>query len=78
VEILSPGTRDRDLIFKKDIYQQQRVPWYLIVDPENNTLQPLRLDDSGCYQCVAHDGILVVDICKECLLAVHVGQLFPS
>lgn len=76
VEILSASTRQRDLTFKKQIYQEQSVPWYLIIDPEQKTLQALRLDADGEYQSVAHDETLAVDICDQCSLAVKVGGLF--
>jgi Uma2 family endonuclease len=76
VEILSASTRERDLTFKKQIYQQQAVPWYLIIDPEANTLQALRLDADGEYQPVDHAESLMVDICGDCSLAVRVDRLF--
>ena len=76
VEILSASTRERDLTFKKQIYQQQAVPWYLIIDPEANTLQALRLDADGDYQPVDHAESLMVDICGDCSLAVRVDRLF--
>ncbi len=76
VEVLSASTRERDLTFKRQIYEQQKVPWYLILDPDNNTLLALRLDADGEYQAVTHDDTLNVDICGECSLAVQVGRVF--
>ncbi len=76
VEILSASTRERDLTFKKQIYEQQAVPWYLIIDPDANTLQALRLNDAGEYQPVEHTESLSVDICGNCSLAVRVDRLF--
>ena len=76
VEILSESTRQRDQTFKKDLYQQNRVPWYLIVDADEQVLQALRLDDAGQYQEVTHADPLNVDICETCQLAVKVDRLF--
>ena len=76
VEILSASTRERDLTFKKQIYQQQTVPWYLIVDPDANTLQAQSLNTDGEYQLVDHNESLMVDICGGCSLAVRVDRLF--
>jgi Uma2 family endonuclease len=76
VEILSASTRQRDLTFKKQIYQEQVVPWYLIIDPEQKTLEAFRLNADGEYQSVSHDETLDVDICNHCSLAVKVGGLF--
>lgn len=76
VEILSASTRERDLTFKKQIYQQQAVPWYLVIDPEANTLQALRLNAAGEYQAVDHAESLTIDICGDCSLNVRVDRLF--
>ncbi|MEZ6125951.1 MAG: Uma2 family endonuclease [Planctomycetaceae bacterium] len=76
VEILSASTRERDLTFKKQIYQEQAVPWYLMIDPDANTLQALRLNSGGEYQLVDHAKSLVVDICSDCSLDVRVDRLF--
>ena len=75
VEILSPGTRDRDQTFKKEMYQREGVSWYLIVDPDKETLLALKLHD-GEYQPMSHSDILTIDICGTCSLSVRVDRLF--
>ena len=75
VEILSPSTRDRDQTFKKDMYQREGVLWYLIVDPDKETLLALKLHD-GEYQPMSHYEILSIDICGKCSLSVRVDRLF--
>jgi Uma2 family endonuclease len=75
VEILSPGTRDRDQTFKKEMYQREGVSWYLIVDPDEETLLALKLHD-GEYQPMSHSDILTIDICGTCSLSVRVDRLF--
>lgn len=76
VEILSAATRERDETFKKAVYQQNGVSWYLIADPENNSLQPLKLNPSGVYEPVSFSETLAVDICDGCALSVKVDRLF--
>lgn len=78
VEILSESTRERDLTYKKNLYQQEAVRWYLIVDPEGDDFQALKLDASGTYQTVPYSEILCVDICDKCSLSVCVDRLFGS
>lgn len=39
VEILSPSTAIKDLNTKFFLYQGQKVPYYLIVDPEKETIE---------------------------------------
>jgi len=75
VEILSASTRERDLTFKKNLYQQEGVAWYLIVDPDNQTLQVLRLQD-GEYQAMPHNETLNIDLRDRCSLTVDVNRLF--
>lgn len=37
VEVLSPSTRQRDLFYKRDLYEKLGVANYLIVDPSNSS-----------------------------------------
>ena len=75
VEILSSGTGERDQTFKKNLYQQEGVLWYLIVDPDAESLLALRLND-GVYQSIPHTESLKIDLCDDCSLSVQVGRLF--
>jgi Uma2 family endonuclease len=43
VEILSPSTALRDRHTKFDIYEQQGIKYYLIADPEKNTVEVYQL-----------------------------------
>lgn len=47
VEILSPGTSSRDLVYKRHIYHRFKVPEYWIVDPENDQLRCLLWEEKG-------------------------------
>ncbi len=47
VEILSPGTRKKDLAIKRKIYARFGVQEYWIVDPEANRLEVLKWMESG-------------------------------
>jgi Uma2 family endonuclease len=42
VEILSPGTRSRDLRLKRDVYQRTGVREYWIIDPAQNVVDVYR------------------------------------
>ena len=54
VEILSPGTRSRDLVRKKRLYERSEVRCYWVVDPDGDeiALTAWELQD-GRYQVVA-------------------------
>lgn len=55
-EVLSPGTRRRDLTDKRDIYGEQGVGWLWFVDPEARTLEAFALQDRGWALVAAHGG----------------------
>lgn len=45
VEILSLSTREKDLITKRELYADFGIRYYIIVDPKNDKLTSLKLDD---------------------------------
>jgi Uma2 family endonuclease len=47
VEILSPGTRNKDLEVKKKIYARFGVQEYWIVDPDASTIEVFRWGEAG-------------------------------
>ncbi len=51
VEILSPGTRDRDLGVKRELYARSGVREYWLVDPAARTIVLLTLRD-GRYEAI--------------------------
>lgn len=53
VEILSPRTASKDLVRKRWAYEAAGVREYLIVDPEEQVGELLRLDAEGRYQTAA-------------------------
>ena len=49
VEILSPSTRERDQQLKRELYEQNRVPEFWIVDADNQLVSCYRLSSEGTY-----------------------------
>ena len=81
VEILSEATRDRDLSFKRDLYREQGVRWYLVVDPDANRLHTLALGNGGQYEdrLTTHPlEPLLIDICGTCRFGFDAAKLFQS
>lgn len=76
VEILSDSTRERDLTYKRSIYQQQKLPCYLIVDPDTSQLMVLQLNQDGQYVDMPATGDVELVICDDCRLTIQVDRLF--
>ena len=78
VEVLSPGTRRRDRLDKRDLYEQHGVKEYWLVDPEARTVEVLFLE-GGEYQLVGRwhpEGQAASRLLKG--FRVPVRQLFGS
>jgi Uma2 family endonuclease len=49
VEILSPSTALKDRNSKYYLYQQQKIPYFIIVDADKNEIEVYHLKDDGNY-----------------------------
>lgn len=49
VEVLSPSTAMKDRNNKYIIYEAQKIPYYLIVDPSKDSIEVYELDKNGKY-----------------------------
>ena len=73
-EILSPSTRKKDLVAKRELYAANGVPFYLILDPEDRSALLLSLDPDGTYrELPAEDPF---EIHPGCALQLDVAPLF--
>lgn len=77
VEILSPGTKSRDLDIKRKIYAKYGIGEYWIVDPIEKTLEVLILGEEGYNSAGTYPNSAVV---KSPLLPdfrVPLAEIFP-
>jgi Uma2 family endonuclease len=79
VEVLSEFTRDRDTVFKRALYQDRGVPWYVIADPDERTLRVLGLDSSGTYEetvWASESPAVAIALCENCRITIDPKWLF--
>jgi Uma2 family endonuclease len=55
IEILSEATQDRDRTWKRSLYSKHGVDEYWLVNPENNTVEILKLGEGGYEQFKAFE-----------------------
>ncbi|MEM9326808.1 MAG: Uma2 family endonuclease [Bacteroidota bacterium] len=74
VEILSPSTREKDKITKLELYQNFRIKYYLIIDPENNSIAYYRLDAEGKYEALS--SIETFDLKDNCTISPDLSSIW--
>ena len=75
-ELFSPSTEKRDRAEKFDLYQDEGVQYYMMLDPEQNVLHLFELDAAGIYQQHESSGEVMLNICDDWELRFPVGGLF--
>ena len=78
VEILSPSTAQLDLTAKQELYQEQAVPYYLILDPDSRRCTVHRLNSLGKYDSTDVTETIDFQICATCNLSLDVRRLFAT
>jgi Uma2 family endonuclease len=75
VEVLSDSTKGRDLVVKRALYNENGVPHYLIIDPENKTIEHVAGGSSSmCSETSQLELNLGND--QNCRIKVECAKLF--
>ncbi len=75
VEVLSPATALKDRHLKYEIYEEQGVRYYVIIDPETKQFNIFELSN-GQYQ--EHNNIHTFIIENECSIAINLEELLAA
>lgn len=76
-EVLFPSTRDKDIFVKHQLYKEQGVKYYVIVDPENDTYKIHQLKGDGYVTLKSgHDGVFRFELDKDCMPEVDFGKIW--
>jgi Uma2 family endonuclease len=75
-EVLSPATAAKDRIEKRAIAEEQRVPWFLLLDPATRTVELWRWSEPGYQSQEVVDGRLSIPL-PNASVHLRVSELFP-
>lgn len=75
-EVLSASTAERDRSFKRDLYDEQGVPIYAILDPELKTVQLYRRDGEGKWRSESVVDSFEITLCEDCAVTIRLADLF--
>jgi Uma2 family endonuclease len=80
VEILSPSTAMKDRNNKFTIYQQQQIPYYLIVDTDKEIIEVYSLNEEGIYtlQLSSPDGSYNFHLTEHCKSDVDLSNVWKQ
>ncbi|QDV47863.1 hypothetical protein Enr13x_77750 [Stieleria neptunia] len=75
-EVLSASTAERDRTFKRDLYEEQGVPVYAILDPTLKTVQIYRRSNDGKWSQESVVDQFAITLCETCTVTVRLADLF--
>jgi Uma2 family endonuclease len=76
VEVFSDTTRDRDRTYKKQLYDEQGVNAYLMVDPETESIEVLTRVPLNTLHPKSHADAIELTICNDCQIKLHPADIF--
>ena len=76
-EILSPSTQRKDRGIKFQLYQEQGVPYYIMVDPESRSTEAYQLGDDGKYQPMETSPVLFLQL-GDCQVNLDMESIWKS
>ena len=78
-EILSPSTESKDRTAKRDLYEQQGVRFYLLIDPRKKSAEVLVLNDSGRYEPQPIvDETISLEWGSDCRVSIPLSTVFAE
>ena len=76
-EIISPSTQRKDETIKFELYQNQGVKYYIMVNPETELIQAFTLGNDGKYAAMPIIPKLVFDF-EGCKVELDVARIWAS
>ncbi len=74
IEVLSESTRKRDLVYKRELYEQLGVAYYLTVEPEDGSWRLLKNETSGYTKLDS----TTLELSRDCRVTLDLTRLTPT
>jgi len=75
-EVLSPSTQQKDRNAKKELYRQQGVHWYLMIDAEKKAIEFLELDHDQFVERLTSDDQINLSLDGDCRIQLTLERIF--
>ena len=76
IEVLSEATRERDRTYKRELYEEQGVAVYLMVDSDTETIECLVRGASDKWRTQPGGGTIGLKICDHRHVTLDVADIF--
>jgi Uma2 family endonuclease len=76
VEILSPSTAHKDRITKYELYEQQKIPYYIIVDLDKKQVEIFVLSEDGKYELKNYEDHFQFEFDNNCSIQVSFQNIW--
>ncbi|MEM9368251.1 MAG: Uma2 family endonuclease [Planctomycetota bacterium] len=75
-EVLSDATRDRDMHYKRALYEKEGVSVYLVAHPDAGSVQAWARNRDGEFQAAPPGEIGAFRICEDCQISLDCSDIF--
>lgn len=75
-EILSDSSSRRDSIHKRDLYEEQGVDVYLLIDPDQQTIEAYQRNRSTGWCAESVESSIELRLCEHCVVTIDKSKLF--
>lgn len=75
-EVLSPATAVKDRSAKRGLYERMGVGWYLMVDPQSDSVEALQLADGSYREMTPDESRLRIDLHEGCSISLDLANIF--
>ena len=73
IEVLSESTARKDRTIKFDLYQRQKVKYYIMLEPQQTETTAYQLNDHGVYELIDKAGRIPLQLHPHCVIELDLA-----